>query len=405
MIQRHAELLRIRIQLTRVFTPESPITQKDSFQGRQAEMTKVLEAVLKPGAHVVIFGERGVGKTSLAVLIEEFWRDEMKDNSILMGRVNCEPSDDYVTVWANIAEDIEARLTPPDREENPRFAELIRDMSIGAADPALVRRTFQAHDSVAVIIIDEFDRLEDRETVQRMADTIKGLSDYSVNATLVIVGVASTVDNLIEDHASVDRSLTQILMPRLDQNEIMELVESRYDTVGISYDTESIRFIANLTRGLPYYAHLIGQSAGLAAVKNETTVVGMKEVAQGLGLATENAQESVKRNYYEAVSSSRPDSVYREVFLACALAERDEFGFFTAAAVRSSLSEHLGIDTTLARCLTYLERFTEEEHGRVLQMEGQPCRRRYRFADPLLETYVILKGIQDGLVSADLLMA
>ena len=34
MIQRQAELLRIRIHLTRVFTPESPITQKDSFQGR-----------------------------------------------------------------------------------------------------------------------------------------------------------------------------------------------------------------------------------------------------------------------------------------------------------------------------------------------------------------------------------
>ena len=57
-------------------------------------------------------------------------------------------------------------------------------MSIGAADPALVRRTFQAHDSVAVIIIDEFDRLEDRETVQRMADTIKGLDGLLRQATL-----------------------------------------------------------------------------------------------------------------------------------------------------------------------------------------------------------------------------
>lgn len=396
--------MRIRIQLTRVFTPESPITEKDSFQGRQAEITKVLEAVLKPGAHVVIFGERGVGKTSLAVLIEQFWRDQMND-SILMGRVNCEPSDDYVTVWANIAEDIETRLAFTDRAQNTRFAEYVHDMSNGAADPSLVRRTFEAYGGVAVLIIDEFDRLQDRATVQRMADTIKGLSDYAVNTTLVIVGVASSVDNLIEDHASVDRNLTQILMPRLNTDEIMNLVESRYNNLGISYDPDSISLIANLARGLPYYAHLIGQSAGLVAVRNETTTVGLDEVAQGLALATENAQESVKRTYYEAVSSSRRNSVYREAILACALAEQDEFGHFTVSAVRSSLSRHLGIDTTLARCSTYLDRFTDAQHSHVLQVEGQPWRKRYRFADPLLETYVILKGIEDGVVSSDQIMA
>ena len=349
-------------------------------------MTKVLEAVLKPGAHVVIFGERGVGKTSLAVLIEEFWRDEMKDNSILTGRVNCEPSDDYVTVWANIAEDIEARLTPPDREQKPRFAELIRDMSIGAADPALVRRTFQAHAGVAVIIIDEFERLEDWETVQRMADTIKGLSDYSVNTTLVIVGVASTVDNLIEDHASVDRSLTQILMPRLNRNEIMELVQSRYDTVGISYDIESIRFIANLTRGLPYYAHLIGQSAGLAAVKNETTVVGMKEVAQGLTLATDERagvrQAELLRGRVQQPARQRLSG---RSFSRARWRSETSLVSSPPSAVRSSLSEHLGIDTTLARCLTYLERFRKRKRSTAAscRLEGQPWRKRYRFARPL----------------------
>ena len=328
----------------------------------------------------------------------------MKDSSILMGRVNCAPSDDYVTVWANIAEDIEDRLGFPDRAQNMRFAEYVHDLSIGAADPSLVRRTFQAYGEFAVIIIDEFDRLEDRETVQRMADTIKGLSDYSVKTTLVIVGVASSVDNLIEDHASVDRSLTQILMPRLDTNEIMELVQSRYDIVGISYDQESILLIANLTRGLPYYAHLIGQSAGLAAVRNETTAVGMKEVAQGLALATENAQESVKRTYYEAVSSSRTNSIYREVILGCALVEQDEFGHFTVAAVRASLVENLGLNVSFGRCASYLTGFTDEVHRRILQMDGEPWKKRYRFTDPLLETYVILKGIEDGLVQPERLM-
>ena len=367
-------------------------------------MDKVLETVMRPGAHAVIFGERGVGKTSLAVLIEEFWRDVMRDGEILTGRVNCEPSDDFVTIWSNIAEDFESRLTFEDRSQNRQFDEYIHDMSLGAADPTHVRRTFQAYSGVAVIIIDEFDRLEDPETIQRMADTIKGLSDYSVETTLVIVGVAETIDQLIADHASVDRSLAQILLSRFEKEEIKSIVESRYDSIGLGYAEESIELISNLARGLPYYAHLIGQSAGLATIRNERTVVGKTDVIQGLALATENAQESVKRTYANAVSSARANSIHREVLLACALAQQDEFGYFTASGVRQPLTSLLRVPVELSRYLRYLSEFTGNGRSEVLQREGQPWRKRYRFTDPLLATFVILKGLEDGLVNADVLM-
>ena len=404
MSQQQAEFIRIRLQLPRVFTPESPITHKDSFQGRTDEIRKVMDAVLRVGAHVAIFGERGVGKTSLAGLIDEFWRDLTKDTNILTGRVNCEPMDDYITIWAKIAEDITERMTVEQRSQNPQFDEYLTRMLQGEADPTLVRRAFQAYNGVIVIIVDEFDRLEDPETIQRMADTIKGLSDYSVNATLVIIGVADTIGQLIADHASVDRSLTQILLPRFDTDEIISVVKSRYNFIGLGYDEESLRLIAKLTHGLPYYAHLIGQSAGFAAVKDESAVIGISEVIGGLALATENTQESVKRTYYDAVASAHANSIHREVMLACALVHRDEFGYFRATDVREPLTRLLQEPVGVPRYLRYLSGFSDNTRGRVLHREGQPWKKRYWFADPLLETFVILKGIEDGLVDKALVM-
>lgn len=367
-------------------------------------MERVLDTVMRQGAHAVIFGERGVGKTSLASLIEVLWRDAMRDDDLLASRYNCQPSDDYINVWANIGEDIESRLTVEQRSKNRQFDEYIHDMSLGAADPTHVRRTFRAFNGVAVIIIDEFDRLEDPDTVERMADTIKGLSDYSVETTLVIVGVADTIDQLIANHASVDRNLTQILLSRFGIEDIVSVIKSRYDGIGLGYDEGIIEFMANLTRGLPYYAHLIGQWAGLAAIRNERTVVGRADVMQGLTLATENAQESVKRAYANAVSSTRTNSIHRQVLLACALVQQDEFGFFTASNVRQPLTRLLGLPVEVSRYLRYLSEFTGNGRGEVLQEEGRPWRKRYRFSDPLLATYVILKGLEDGLVDADMLM-
>ena len=44
----------------------------------------------------------------------------------------------------------------------------------------------------------------------------------------------------------------------------------------------------------------------------------------------------------------------------------------------------------------HMNAFTEPERGCVLQRFGTARNYRYRFADPLMQPYVILKGLNDG---------
>ena len=63
------ESVILAAEAAKVFRPRTPITSKELFAGRWNELKAVADAVNQPGLHAVIYGERGVGKTSLANVI------------------------------------------------------------------------------------------------------------------------------------------------------------------------------------------------------------------------------------------------------------------------------------------------------------------------------------------------
>ena len=49
-----------------IFTPHKPITDERFFRGRLEEMKQLLSTLNTPGEHALLYGDRGVGKSSLA---------------------------------------------------------------------------------------------------------------------------------------------------------------------------------------------------------------------------------------------------------------------------------------------------------------------------------------------------
>jgi len=81
--------------------------------------------------------------------------------------------------------------------------------------PDDVRRTLDAltRRNMTVVIFDDFDRLPCGNTTVLMADTIKTLSNHGVDATILLIGVADSVDHLVQEHHSIDRALVQVHLP------------------------------------------------------------------------------------------------------------------------------------------------------------------------------------------------
>lgn len=64
--------LKLKFEISSLFTPASPINEKSLFADRPVQVRKALETISQRGQHAIIYGERGVGKTSLANVLSEF---------------------------------------------------------------------------------------------------------------------------------------------------------------------------------------------------------------------------------------------------------------------------------------------------------------------------------------------
>jgi hypothetical protein len=247
------------------------------------------------------------------------------------------------------------------------------------------------------MIIDEFDRVSEEKTKILMADTIKYLSDYSCRATVIVVGVADSVTALFAGHESITRCAEQIPMPRMTADELTQIIDKRLPILGMSIDHKVRSQIVKLSQGFPGYTHLLGQAAVRSAIKRRAMRINGKDLIGAMEIAIEKSDETITNEYSRAVRSTKPKNQYKEALLACALADTDPRGYFNASAVRDPFTDIMGKPKIIPNFARHLQEFCDGSRGPTLIREGKPKSFEYRFADPLLRPYVLIRGLREGL--------
>jgi Cdc6-like AAA superfamily ATPase len=394
-----AELFdRMRL-VAEAFRPAAPIDRRALFSGRSEEIAELYSVIAQPGQHAVIYGERGVGKTSLAVVVAEL----LRGSGIFVARATCDSSDNFSTVWRKALSEISFSHTTEAIGFGSATSETSTPASglLGSGDvtPHAVQRALAAigDEQPIAVIFDEFDRLGAAEGKDRaiFADTIKTLSDRVAPATLVIVGVADDVGELIREHGSVERALVQIRMPRMSREELAEIATKGVESARMRIAKASVSRITVLSQGLPHYTHLLTQLAAQAALNERRVDIALRDVEAAVARAIERAQQSVTEAYYRATTGDGDGR--RRVLLACALAKEDDFGFFSAADLDEPLGRLRG-EAGAQGLEEDLQELAKSEA--VLQRRKEAGAERYRFVNPLLQPYVVMRGLSEGLVKA-----
>jgi hypothetical protein len=189
----------------------------------------------------------------------------------------------------------------------------------------------------------------------------------------------------------------------LSRAELADIVVNGLKSVGMTAEPAAIEQITMLSQGLPHYTHLLAQqAAGLAVYHEVGTMPGDKvteaDVESAIGISIDRTQESIRDLYYRATYSAR-GNMYKQVLLACACATADEKGFFQAAAVRKPLSAIMGKPHDIPQFALHLNYFSGDR-GPVLKKEGTQKKFRYRFINPLMQPYITMRGLREGMITA-----
>lgn len=376
--------------MNEAFQPSAPIHTKELLAGRQEQLFDLLEMSQTAGAHAAIFGERGVGKTSVAAVFE----DNLKQRGRRAIRINCSVADTFQSLWQSMFDEWISSAT--DEGEVQLLSGVIGTHLSQAAIVRVLDRLSQ--ESHVVVIFDEFDVLGDDSVGEDFANLMKAMSDKRLRAHIAVVGVAEDVNAILAGHRSVGRGLHQIKMPRLKPAELDTILVNGFKTLDMTYPPELAARVVRLSQRLPHYTHLLGKELARRAILGERSHVEMEDWDQALISTLAKAEQQVIDLYADATTTAKK-SMFPELLLACALATKDQQGFMRPVDVGTALNEITGTKYAMAAYTGNLAKLALDERGPALQVRVfADNRKRYRFANPLLQPYVLLKAVSEDRV-------
>jgi Cdc6-like AAA superfamily ATPase len=259
--QRQGSVLIDRAVMMNAFLPATELDDPDRFAGRSKQVRELADSLHSRGSTPLIYGDRGLGKSSLALQLRliamgnvellhqlKAERLALQDSQhFLTFYVTCTDSTqslaDLLQAMVNSAESVENVPTTSganqlvDRTTRKRltfkFVELestkryqIESQRLSYQDFNLEEKLVQlcelltaAYGQPVLFIIDELDRLRN---ASGLASFLKAASSEALK--FVLVGIASNVSDLLSDHQSLERRLQPVRVPLMSGGELGQIV-------------------------------------------------------------------------------------------------------------------------------------------------------------------------------------
>jgi len=377
--------------LGQVFSPTSPIKEKDFFFGRINQLQKVAEAINKEGQHAILYGERGVGKTSLANIMSKSY------TALYPIKITCDRTDTFKSLWQRAFEGIQFSKTSTGIGFNASTSTKLLNMgsqlaSLSNVRPSNIVNLLNSFGNFTMLFIfDEFDNIISEKTKAAFADLIKSLSDNNTNSTIVLVGIADSIESLIGNHQSLERCLKQIKMPRMKNEESEEIINKGIQKLELKIDKTVRDKIIEFSSGFPHYVHLLAELACKEVIQNDKQIFSEPYLLIAIKSGIEITSEQLRLSYRKAILTSNSSSKWKDLLYACANCELDEFNAFTITEVVKQYNK-ITNGTSVNSSINYnLNKLLTEDRGEILDKLGKGMSTRYMFKNPMMRAFVKLK--------------
>lgn len=274
-----------RALIASAFTPSQPVNDRLMFAGRRPLLRDLVVAIEDQRLHFVLYGDRGIGKTSILHVLKDLARDA--DYQVVY--ISC---GDRMT-FSDFARRVAQRIPllyhgdyPPGSREIEEHRTLADILPQDAIDVSVFSEQLQRLTGTRLLmLLDEFDRVETEGFRRSIAELVKNLSDRAAPAQVVIAGVASNLTELIAQIPSIRRNVLGVLVPNMTDDEVGEMLDVAQQRAGITFGADARELIGLASLGLPYLVGLVGQHAALIATQHDRLEVVKSDVREAVRIA------------------------------------------------------------------------------------------------------------------------
>lgn len=371
---RDAPVDQHRARLQRAFTPSQPVNNVRMFAGRRELLLSLIRSIEEQQLHAVIFGDRGIGKTSLLHVFSHLAREAR----YIVRYTSCTETSEFDQTFRAIAADVPLLYHAdfdPTSEPAERGAAL--DSLLPADKPLTVTMMTEVFAKLSgtrvIVILDEFDRAHSPEFKRSVAELIKNLSDRSIRVQLVIAGVAANLTELIEHIPSIRRNILGLPVPMMTQEEIAEMISLGEAAGQLSFQPEAVAAITDAAQGSPYVTGLLAQHAAAHALDRQVREVEPADVVEAIRRAMKDVWVRLSPRSQQQVETVE-SQLRPAAFGALASEALGHFGLVMPATEGDALAEPVRVATEIGMLTS----------ARLGDREG------HRFADDSVALYLWL---------------
>lgn len=392
------EALIIKSGIRDVFTPHIPVDEITHFFGREDEATRLVSVINSPGQHILLYGDRGVGKTSLAKTTCKLILQKLQQGHFFEKR--CDSGDTFSSIFeAPLAEcgiDLAFKEATQTHNQGGGATVSVPFAKAGVSSKRKTQTTtttrfkpespswvaHQLKSLSGIMLIDEADAIQEDSDKKKIAELIKLLSDQNSNFKLVVVGIAPTGEQLTAGHPSVERCLKEVSLQRMCDDDLKKIILNGMNSLNLRPDDAVVEKIVDISAGYPHFTHLISLKCGESAVVTENKHITKDVLKNALNEAVRDSEGALQRMLETTLRALNTPQEYKLLLLTASYCNAPEF---RSVELREKLKSKFGVDVdskTLSRRLTKL---TQGSDSTILHKPARGC---FQFSDPRMPSFL-----------------
>lgn len=405
-----------------VFTPgKLPIRPTNVYAARGEAETQFRKA-LQRGMIPVVYGEYGVGKTSMARFVlrdaDAAGRlvnvESVADKSLDEVFSRCLEKLGYAVTTKRIEGAVAARtheqsgqaevnsgwlkaIVASKRSQTVSTTQQVEEQFVvtSPTDSKLIELCEAAG---VVLLLDELHRA----TTDFASDLSKFLKSYG-NAScsrfkVVLLGTSSDASRLVSSDPGIDRLLQEVHLKAMTSSEAEFVVAKGMGDLAIKIEPSTVDRLVRTCVGSPSILQYLALETAEAAFRRDPRVVQAPDVEGALQAFVETKEARLNKSYVAAIESVGELRYRKQILRAMAECE-DEY--VTMEMIRTRVSEYLGKDIPSTALSGPLRDLKDERFGTVLsdveRPDGSGRLANYTtFKDPALKAFIRLQILRES---------